>query len=144
MSDAPREKYRDKRLDVGYGRPPSETRFKPGHSGNPSGRPKGSENLSTSVQRVLRSKVKIQEGGLIRKIPAIEAAMKALLVKAMKGDAKACIHVIQLAQEYASPEEEEIEIITMAMPMPFQWEKAKVRIEELEKELEELKKKQKK
>lgn len=29
--------------DVGYGRPPEETRFKKGQSGNPRGRPKGSK-----------------------------------------------------------------------------------------------------
>ena len=30
---------------VGYGRPPLTTRFKPGESGNPRGRPKGSKSL---------------------------------------------------------------------------------------------------
>lgn len=30
--------------DVGYGKPPGGTRFKPGQSGNPRGRPKGSKN----------------------------------------------------------------------------------------------------
>lgn len=30
--------------EVGYGKPPAETRFKKGQSGNPNGRPKGSRN----------------------------------------------------------------------------------------------------
>ena len=30
--------------EVGYGKPPKDTRFKPGQSGNPSGRPKGATN----------------------------------------------------------------------------------------------------
>ena len=30
--------------DVGYGKPPASTRFKPGQSGNPKGRPKGANN----------------------------------------------------------------------------------------------------
>jgi hypothetical protein len=38
---------------VGYGRPPKHTRFKPGRSGNPKGRPRGSRNLSTEMQKVL-------------------------------------------------------------------------------------------
>jgi hypothetical protein len=32
---------------VGYGRPPLATRFRPGQSGNPRGRPKGARNLSS-------------------------------------------------------------------------------------------------
>ena len=30
------------KYEVGYGKPPAGTRFKPGQSGNPAGRPKGS------------------------------------------------------------------------------------------------------
>jgi len=30
--------------DVGYGKPPAHSRFKPGQSGNPRGRPKGVKN----------------------------------------------------------------------------------------------------
>ena len=30
----------------GYGRPPRDSRFKPGRSGDPSGRPKGARSLS--------------------------------------------------------------------------------------------------
>ena len=33
---------------VGYGRPPTTTRFRPGQSGNPRGRPKGARNLARS------------------------------------------------------------------------------------------------
>ena len=32
---------------VGYRKPPVHTRFKPGQSGNPKGRPKGPRNLAT-------------------------------------------------------------------------------------------------
>ena len=32
---------------VGYGRPPVNRQFKPGQSGNPRGRPKGSKNFPT-------------------------------------------------------------------------------------------------
>ena len=33
-------------FEVGYGKPPAKTRFRPGQSGNPKGRPKGSKNKS--------------------------------------------------------------------------------------------------
>lgn len=38
---------------VGYCNPPIHTRFKPGQSGNPSGRPKGSKNFSTQMMEFL-------------------------------------------------------------------------------------------
>lgn len=38
--------------NVGKGQPPKETRFPPGRSGNPKGRPKGRKNISTIVARV--------------------------------------------------------------------------------------------
>ena len=34
--------------DVGYCRPPEDRQFKPGQSGNPRGRPKGSKNIKSS------------------------------------------------------------------------------------------------
>jgi hypothetical protein len=34
---------------VGYGKPPKHTQFKPGKSGNPQGRPKGTKNLKTDL-----------------------------------------------------------------------------------------------
>ena len=41
---------------VGYKRPPMHSRFKPGVSGNPSGRAKGTKNLRTLFQNILRRK----------------------------------------------------------------------------------------
>ena len=44
---------------VGYGKPPKQTQFKKGVSGNPSGRPKGSLNMATVLQRTLSEKTAI-------------------------------------------------------------------------------------
>jgi len=38
---------------VGYGRPPAETQFQKGHSGNPGGRPRGTKKLVTLFGEVL-------------------------------------------------------------------------------------------
>jgi hypothetical protein len=41
---------------VGYGRPPLHSRFTPGKSGNPRGRPKGQLNIETEVREGDRSR----------------------------------------------------------------------------------------
>jgi hypothetical protein len=37
--------------DVGYGKPPKHTQFKPGHSGNPRGRRRGQQNFKTVIKQ---------------------------------------------------------------------------------------------
>lgn len=77
----------DKRIyDVGFGKPPKRTRFQPGISGNPRGRPKSSPNLGTVLARSLREKVVINENGASRTVTKLEAATKRLVDKAAAGD----------------------------------------------------------
>ena len=84
----------DEGYAVGYGKPPSLSRFKPGASGNPNGRPKGSLNLATVLQKALREMVTINENGKRRKITKLEATMKQLTNKAATGDMRAVNQVI--------------------------------------------------
>jgi hypothetical protein len=71
------------------GRPPSQTRFKPGQSGNPAGRPKGSKNLKTLVESVLGKLVTLTENGKQVRKTAGEVVLRRLAQDAMKGDHKA-------------------------------------------------------
>ena len=41
--DEPLGKSQSQDSDVGYGRPPKASQFKPGQSGNPNGRPRGAK-----------------------------------------------------------------------------------------------------
>ncbi len=75
--------------EVGYGRPPKRSRFKPGQSGNPKGRPKGRKNIHTILEETLFRLVTITENGRKRKVPAIEALFLSLLRKSLDGDMRA-------------------------------------------------------
>jgi hypothetical protein len=93
--------------EVGYGRPPRDTQFKKGVSGNPKGRPKGSVSLSTVVQRTSREPVSINENGKRKVITKAEAALKQLSNKAASGDLRAIkelMILIRLAEEQAASE----------------------------------------
>ncbi len=75
--------------EVGYRNPPEHTRFKPGKSGNPRGRPRGTQNMATILERTLREKVVINEHGRRKTISKLEAAFKQLANKAASGDLRA-------------------------------------------------------
>jgi len=83
---------------VGYGRPPLATRFRPGQSGNPRGRPKGARNLSTIVASALNERVAITENGRRWRITKLDAAIKQLVNRAAAGEARATALLIQLVQ----------------------------------------------
>jgi hypothetical protein len=70
---------------VGKGRPPLSTRWKPGQSGNPKGRPKGAKNMMTYFRQELNRKIAIKEGGRVRKITSREAIVKTTVNLALKG-----------------------------------------------------------
>jgi hypothetical protein len=74
---------------VGYKRPPARTRFKPGQSGNPKGRPKHARNLKTEFLEELAEVIHVREGGREKKISKQRAFVKALIAAAIKGDMRA-------------------------------------------------------
>ena len=75
--------------EVGYGKPPKNSQFKPGHSGNPKGRPKGTRNISTLVDDELNNNILIREGTRSYKIKKLDAIVKTMVNLALKGDVRA-------------------------------------------------------
>jgi hypothetical protein len=78
-----------KPYDVGYGKPPQRTQYRKGRSGNPKGRPKGTLNLATVLERTLREPVIIRVNGRPKKITKLQAAVTQVVNKAASGDLKA-------------------------------------------------------
>ncbi|QOF69518.1 hypothetical protein IG197_16780 [Aminobacter sp. SR38] len=90
--------------DVGYGKPPKATQFKPGRSGNPKGRPKEARSMKAIALREFTQLVEIRDGDGTRKITKREALIKSLMVKALKGDLNAIKALIAIAGENTEPE----------------------------------------
>ena len=84
---------------VGYGKPPENTRFKKGVSGNPKGRPRGRLNVATVFMKTLRERVVINENGQRRKVSKLEAAVKQLVNKAASGDQRSMRLLVDLARD---------------------------------------------
>jgi hypothetical protein len=82
--------------EVGYRKPPKDTRFKNGESGNPKGRPKGRLNIMTVIARASGAKVVLNEGGRRREATKLEAGAIQLANKAAGGDLKALNLLVNL------------------------------------------------
>src|SRR6266446_10286457 len=79
----------ERAYEVGYGKPPLATRFRPGQSGNSKGRPRGAKSVATSVDEALNERVSVTENGKRRKITKRQAMFKQLANRAAQGDHKA-------------------------------------------------------
>ncbi len=85
--------------EVGDRRPPKHSQFKPGVSGNPKGRPKGSVNLRTRVTQELRQPVTVTRNGRPVKMRKVDLIALQIVDTAAKGDLKAAVLAVRLDDE---------------------------------------------
>src|SRR5437899_382339 len=76
---------------IGFGKPPSRTKFRKGTSGNPGGRPRGmtagrANRLALNEAYRL---VTVREGDKILTLPALQAVLRSLVALAAKGNGPA-------------------------------------------------------
>jgi len=95
--------------EVGYQKPPKNTQFRKGQSGNPSGRPKMQKSVSQLTHEVSNRKINVTDGGKQVKMTRIEIMVKQLMQKAMQGDLRAIrevTNILALHAESAIPSED--------------------------------------
>jgi hypothetical protein len=95
--------------EVGYGKPPQNTRFKKGQSGNPRGRAPGAKDLKTLVIDTLNEPVVVTENGGRRTISKRQAIVKQLVNQSAKGDWRAVKLLVDMLHETEGGGEPEAE-----------------------------------
>ena len=87
------------KYDIGYCRPPEQTRFKPGHPGC-GGRPKRQRNLRTVLEETLDERITIREGNRTRSVSKRDAIILRMVNDAVSGNAKAQSNLISLMRSH--------------------------------------------
>jgi hypothetical protein len=90
---------------VGKYRPPVESQFKKGQSGNPPGRRKGSKNRKTIVRAAERRLFPVVKGGRKLKMTATEIGMDHLQQAVARGDLKAFDQYFGILERYGDRNE---------------------------------------
>lgn len=98
----------DRRAKVGYKNPPQESQFKPGQSGNPSGKRKGLKSLATELQEILSETVAFTSEGAIKTMSKQRALASSLVDAAISGDLRATAivmsHVARASERIDDPQ----------------------------------------
>lgn len=116
MSSKKRSSPRNDEYSVGYGRPPQHTRFQPGRSGNPKGRPKGSKNFNTVFAEELAQPVTLIENGKRKRMPKSRALAKQTINRALGNDTKATAMIFDQIRRSEGAGEAPVAVVEVGLP----------------------------
>jgi hypothetical protein len=125
------KKFSSGNYEVGYCKPPYQTRFQKGVSGNPGGRPRGMtmERANMLALKEAYRLIPVREGGKVSYMPAMQAVMRGMVTLAAKGNGpaqRACIEMVQAVErQRAARAEAKAEEEAAAMPPVSHWEIAR-------------------
>ena len=89
----------DAEYRVGNKRPPLHSRFQPGASGNPKGRPHGAVGLKTKIQQELRKNVPVNVNGRRKKMSKADVIAAQFVDSSMRGDPKATALILRITDD---------------------------------------------
>jgi hypothetical protein len=112
----PRDSRNNGGYIVGDKRPPKRTQFKPGQSGNPAGRPKGSISLKTKVDRELRKPISVVKNGKLTKMTKGDVIVAQLVESSMKGDVRTATMVLRMIEDVTAAMGTANESVEISMP----------------------------
>jgi uncharacterized protein DUF5681 len=92
---------------VGYKRPPREHQFRPGQSGNPSGRPKGTRNFRSELREELSEVVTVRDGDRDIQISKQRALIKSVVAAAIDGNQRAAASVLAMCMRMLADAEDD-------------------------------------
>jgi hypothetical protein len=116
---------------VGYKNPPTQTRWKPGISGNPSGRPKQKTiPLADIIRDFFSAPIHYREEGRVKTASREELLFRKLIEEAIKGSALAAEFILKLrmsAHRFGSVGDDHLEISDWLPDYPGQTAERKTR-----------------
>ena len=100
---------------MGYGKPPTASRFQPGMSGNPGGRPKKLPTLREVVEAELATPMEIKDGGREITVSKQLALIKGLVAAGLGGNQRAINTLLALVRSTSGDDDENAEHVDHAV-----------------------------
>jgi Family of unknown function (DUF5681) len=88
---------------VGYRKPPKQSQFKPGQSGNPQGRKPQFGNFDADLLAELGEEISISEDGVDRVVTKQRAIIGALVTAALRGNIRAATTLFAICARSSPP-----------------------------------------
>jgi hypothetical protein len=92
---------------VGYKHPPRAHQFRPGQSGNPSGRPKGARNFRSELREELSEVVTVRDGEREIQVSKQRALIKSVVAAAIDGNQRAAASVLAMCMRMLADAEDD-------------------------------------